>query len=69
MLAQLDHTPIHADRCPTCGARLALARREPHPTRKLPVEIRTYECVRCGEVLVKTIEDAAPRPERISRRE
>ena len=39
-----------------CGATMDLAQIEPHPTIQ-HLEIRTYECMECGQTLVRTFED------------
>lgn len=36
-----------------CGAKMELARIEPHPTVGR-VEIRTYKCKECGDTLIQT---------------
>ena len=39
-----------------CGAKMNLARIEPHPTLAR-ADIRTYECRECGDTLIQTFGD------------
>jgi hypothetical protein len=39
--------PIVRPACDHCGGKTLLCRREPHPERGLPDELRTFECTEC----------------------
>jgi hypothetical protein len=38
-------------KCPKCGTIIPIARIEPHPIK--PIAYHYYDCVKCGQVLVK----------------
>jgi ribosomal protein S27AE len=40
------------DKCPKCGAEVALATIEPHPTKD-HIALHNYWCAKCGPILVK----------------
>jgi hypothetical protein len=41
--------------CPACGAKMRLARREPHPDHGAQFELQTFECPVCGETHTMTV--------------
>ena len=38
-------------KCPKCGAKIAITRYEPHPSKS--EALAYYDCEKCGQVLVK----------------
>jgi hypothetical protein len=47
-------------KCPKCGAGIPLSRIEPHPVK--PIAFHYYDCLRCGQVLVKVHDISIPKP-------